>query len=299
MSGGFNQKYLRQRAPSERVFTFGSLTEWERAGDPENGNDTYIDERRDHMGKQPADWLGIPGEADGAQLLAVVRAGWPEGAQAVGGIAASLEVPPPVSIRRVRRRAEFGAEVDITEYWRGRGDQAWTKCTRQNRAGAQSVRLVASMQGLANASPVAFKYRGAAMLALADALNGAGYNVEIACEYRGGDYDLGMPDTAHRVTVKPATAPLDVAALASCISLIGYKRIVGFTAMCATGRSIGGFASMPAYLGENEFGGIENKIHERVSDPTTAANLAREWVAETLAEISASRSADNIDRQAA
>lgn len=175
-------------------------------------------------------WYGVAGGP--SVVKAILAAGeWPEGVarmqEALGNIGADL--PKPRSVKRARVRREFGSEVDVTEYWRGRGDQAWQHCERANRSGPQVVTVAFNMSIMAAKNASSLFWRGAAALCLADKLTEAGYNVEIIGMECGTKVSQdGRKDAMAEILVKPATAPLDLNALAVTACFAGFFRMTMF-----------------------------------------------------------------------
>jgi hypothetical protein len=173
------------------------------------------------------------GEARNKQtFISRVRDGWPEGAARLSEIAAT-HLGRPVSVRRVRKWADNGDTVEMSRVWAGRVDVAWQRCERQSRTAPRVVRLVPFIGGAAKQNESQFFYRGAAMARLSDALSEAGYNVEIvaACVGHGLGEKREDEHYAHALTLKPATAPLDLSNLAAVICQVGFFRYYTFRSM--------------------------------------------------------------------
>ena len=168
-----------------------------------------------------------------------LRDGWSDGAERIAGIDIP-NLPKPQSIRRARRRADFGAEVDVTEYWRGRGDVAWSTCKRAARPQITNVRIVPMIAGSCGQSSDQFFWRGAAVARLADALTDAGYNVEIIAAAVAETIGNGRkpPNYCHTFTIKDATAPLDTGLLAAVLCQQGFVRHYMFRSFAALRGSV-------------------------------------------------------------
>lgn len=180
-------------------------------------------------------WYGIAGGVNAVKAL-LAAGTWPDGTArmlaALGDIGADL--PQPRSVRRARVRRDFGAEVDVTEYWRGRGDQAWQHCVRASRHGPQVVTVAFNMAISASQHSDNLFWRGAAALCLADKLTTAGYNVEIiGIECGTNVSDDGKRHGVIEILVKPATAPLDLNALSLTACFAGFFRFTLFHVMQA------------------------------------------------------------------
>ena len=177
------------------------------------------------------DWYGV-GSVD--EVLSILdHGGWEEGAKTMQDLADYIDVPPPLSIRRHRRRDQQGDSLDIHAVYAGNLERAWERPVRDGGLGRQNITLVASMQGLAHLEARTYLWRGAACLILCDLLTSAGYNVEIWGEYRcafTSQPKIQNP-LVHRIRLKDGRVPVDVSSLASTICLAGFKRVLGFSAM--------------------------------------------------------------------
>lgn len=142
------------------------------------------------------------------------------GVDRIQKIAAKLTAPSPKSRRRRPVRAAAGDELDIQRVWQGDLDTAWRTTRREQSIGPSRVLLVVDAMASASTESNELAARGAAVLALADLLCGAGYAVQIvaACEDSGfmaGDYDSRY---SCEVTLLEAGQVLDLHKLASLIA---------------------------------------------------------------------------------
>lgn len=166
------------------------------------------------------------------KLDAHLTQGWEEGVARLREIQGEAQAGAAVTVRNVRRRrvrGEQGAEVDVTAYWRGRGDVAWERCVRDAATKVRAVHIVPMLCGVCTLTADQFFYRGAAAVRLCDLLTEAGYNVAItaaaiapqigdgytsAKEY---DYAVGIP-------IKPYLAPLEINTVAAVLCEVGFTR---------------------------------------------------------------------------
>lgn len=230
-----------------------------------------------------ARWYGLDtndvGDALPLNVRTATRHGWPEGVarmrEALDGIGATLQ---PRNVRRVRRWADFGDSVEMSRVWAGRVDVAWQRCERQQRPAAQNVTIAANITALAGVDARALFWRGAAVLKLADLLTTAGYNVRIdAIRQSRNAYEDGAA-ILQRVTVKEATAPLELNSLAATLCLSGFFRVVFFQCQClGPGTARQSFGKSETYTSTTgEICGVEACM---------SAEAARRWVEHSIAKI--------------
>lgn len=178
------------------------------------------------------DWLGVESVAEVQRIIE--NGGWEEGARTMQDLADYIDVPPPLSIRRHRRRDRQGDTLDIHSVYAGNLEKAWERPVRDGGLGRQNIVLIASMQGLGGLHARTYLWRGAACLILCDLLTSAGYNVEIwgeyRCDFHGRSPKIQNP-LVHRIRLKDGRVPVDVSSLASTVCLAGFKRVLGFSAM--------------------------------------------------------------------
>jgi hypothetical protein len=179
-----------------------------------------------------AEWYGV---SSVDEVMAIIdHGGWEDGAKTMSDLADYIDVPPPLSIRRHRRRDRQGDTLDIHAVYAGNLERAWERPVRDGGLGRQHIVLIASMQGLGGLHARTYLWRGAACLVLSDLLTAAGYNVEIwgeyRCDFRNRHVKLKNP-LVHRIRFKHGKVPIDPSSLASMICLAGFKRVIGFSAM--------------------------------------------------------------------
>ncbi|TFH48659.1 MAG: hypothetical protein E4H01_05905, partial [Lysobacterales bacterium] len=186
-------------------------------------------------GKQ---WYGVENQKAAHAIFAA--GAWPEGVERMLAALGDLQGDTkPRNIRRTRTRSDFGAEVDVTEYWRGRGDVAWSSCRREQRTGPQTVTVAINPSISAGEDAEKIFWRGAAALCLADKLTVAGYNVEIVLLFcvHGLFTESSIrasrdDDAVIECCVKSARAPLDLNALAVSACLGAFPRELIFKTLC-------------------------------------------------------------------
>lgn len=249
------------------------------------GNAGLLANRRENIGDP--EWMGLPYShpRDLAAVAATLNAGWTEGAEQVRAMAEalSLQVPEPMGRRRRVRWSDDGAEYDRERAAMGH-DLCYRSPRREMRRAPQSVRIVVQPGGLSNVSTRALATRGATACLLAEILTAAGYNVEILAACHAEDGDNSSIHFLELIEVKPANAPLDVAAVAATVAhpaffrgmiLANRKRVADFKHFDTRTRKID--AKM---IEENApYEGINFTLaYEEADNATDAAN----WIKKAL-----------------
>lgn len=181
-----------------------------------------------------------------ASLNAHLTAGWPEGVDRVRQINATAEGGAPLTVRNVRRRrvhGEAGAEVDVTAYWRGRADVAWSRCVRDSETKIRAVHIVPMLCGVCTLEADQFFYRGAAAVRLCDVLTAAGYRVAVtAAAIAPYVVDMGRTENHYAVAIplKPYTAPLELNTLTAVLCEVGFTRHYVFKHIGTAPFKVGG-----------------------------------------------------------
>lgn len=252
--------------------------------DPGGGMSSKWQSHGKDQGPSNVKIYGVPSVADAEAILA--SGTWSEGVKrmqdALRVIGATLR---PRSIRRVRVRRDFGSEVDITEYWRGRGDVAWQHCERAARNGPQSVTLATNLSINRDKHSDVLFWRGAAVLAVADALTAAGYNVEIIALECGKNFsEDGKRDSVLEICLKSALAPLDLNALAVPACCGAFFRMTTFRLLSNYGFPVAsGLGQAATY---EDIGGTKADPRRMyIAEHCTNQASARKWVNDTLRAI--------------
>lgn len=156
--------------------------------------------------------------------------GWPEGADKIKKALEALQITVPMSVRRRLQRTDQGDELDIHAVNRGDLSHAWTARHRRRSRSKLQVRLVLQLNLLARTDAEELFWRGAAAVRFADLLTEAGYSVEIVGAVASKKVSgFASNDTVLATfPVKPADAPLDIAALTGVVANAGFHRIYGF-----------------------------------------------------------------------
>ncbi len=131
--------------------------------------------------------------------------------------------------RRLAHRREDGGELNAGA-WVRRELDGWNRMERTafNR---KVVRIAVNIGITCRGKPEQTYYRGAAAIALADALDAAGHSVEIVAITCGKGVDTSMPFN-HRIVVetiaKHSDTPMDIDSMSLICAEIGFFRTIGF-----------------------------------------------------------------------
>lgn len=226
-----------------------------------------------------APWLGLP---DDDCRKALDSGTWEDGVSrmraALDGIECALR---PMANKRRRVRRDQGAEVNLPDYWRGRGDIAWSDCRRMPVTSARRVIIRVKFGGIAKVKPEQMFWRGGAALMLADKLQAAGYQVRVEAVHTSRHVSN---DDRHvfcvRVPVKAYDAPLDLNSLAVTVALAGFFRVTTFRAKCAmrgvVNSSFGATCRYDEYMPRFEDAGVVSVLAE--TDDADSEEDAANWV---------------------
>ena len=246
--------------------------------------DAWLSDRSD------LEWNGL-GTMRGRDTVTTLRNGWPEGAQRIAEGVGSIEAPALVSVRRRVRRGSEGDEVDMQRVWAGDLDHAWARCVPVSVVAPRRVRIIVDMcaNGMANARELF--WRGAAGVALGDALCEAGYGVTMASAFAADESENGRTGRYGRwgvyVTTKPYEAPFSAVAMAAATACAGFFRVAGFAAMARLARrersnTLGTPLDLLACdLIPADPGALTLVVGPRVM----SADAARAWVAASIATL--------------
>lgn len=152
-------------------------------------------------------------------IAAMAEPKFDAGVKRIETLARKIDVPAPRSIRRRLTRGDHGDELDMSRVWNGDLENAWTRATRQASQGASRVLVQVFVGAPSSTKSEQVAWRGVAALALADALEQAGYTVNVeamrranlACSGNTARHDIS-------VTVKADGEPLDLHRAASLIA---------------------------------------------------------------------------------
>jgi hypothetical protein len=182
-------------------------------------------------------WYGTEGGWDGVERL--LNEGWPEGLRRMEDAVKALVPSGVATIRRRRKLASFGDNLDIQRVYAGDLDRAWdtTERSPQRGLGRIVVTLLVNLGANANVTSEQLFWKGASAVALAKALEESGRRVRIigyTCgvnRYEGEGEDDWTVDT---VMLKDEAEPLDLERLAVTTGLAGFFRRYLFTSYLNT-----------------------------------------------------------------
>lgn len=166
-------------------------------------------------------WYGNASQDDIERLL---TDGWPEGAARLAKLSEQVSVPALKTRRRVGVWSREGSELSVERAMRGQWDTAWRTARRQTTVGPQTVELYCMYGGSAFESAESLFWQGAVTAALADMLEGAGYNVRITgCFMHGGPDWKGWLNRSD-VIVKDSSEPMQLDSIAAILCHAGLYR---------------------------------------------------------------------------
>lgn len=107
------------------------------------------------------------------------RDGWPEGVKRMRKALSAIKPARAKSIKRRRRWADQGEEVDIHRVFSGNLDKAWRGFERRQAFGSPIIRVWIEASAHCGRSAESLFWRGAAGTAMVEALEEAGYRCEV------------------------------------------------------------------------------------------------------------------------
>lgn len=177
-------------------------------------------------------WYGDLESMDEAADL--LEKGWPEGAERVSKLAASISdvLPKAKSVRRKLRWAEDGDEVDRDRVLSGDLDHSWRSSRREAVDAPRTISIETNWGGNCHLTAEQLFWQGAMAAALADRLEDAGYRVEIyADNYVHHSRGAKTGHSLTRVRIKEAESPLRPDVLAAALCHAGIFRTFGILAI--------------------------------------------------------------------
>ena len=183
-------------------------------------------EKSEETGKAShyGEWYGS-GIKNGIEIDRLGRDGWPKGIERVGGFAKDLSAQPPTGIRRKTRRGWNGQELDIHAVNAGRLPKSWISRRRQRATKYRSISIALDMGINANISESVLFWRGASVMRTAEALQHAGYNVEIIAFCASDGLLSGKSGRfTYSCIVKSFRAPIELTSLVFTTCSAGFFR---------------------------------------------------------------------------
>lgn len=181
-------------------------------------------------------WLGVPG----SQIDDTLTHGWREGAERLAAMQRP-EVGIGRTNRRRRVRGDHGDSLDPHAVMRGDLGRAWERTRRTESKAPLFVTIWANCGLMGKTSAEQAFWRGAAIVAICDALTLAGHQVEVI-GYRysaSGTFKANKAKhQAYFVPVKRFDDRLDVELLATVTCLAGFHRTAGWAVMLNTPNEV-------------------------------------------------------------
>lgn len=202
---------------------------------PEQNRVHYLNSAAEH-GNDAGRWYGVPA----SKIADTLAAGWREGAERL----ATMQ-RPEVGIgrtnRRRRVRGDHGDSLDPHAVMRGDLSRAWERTKRTETKSPLFVTVWANLGLRSEVSAEAAFLRGAAIVALCDALTLAGHQVEVIGYRYSRSHTFHANKEKHHayfVPIKRFDDRLDIELLATVACLAGFHRSAGFAAIAASPNQI-------------------------------------------------------------
>lgn len=216
---------------------------------------------------------------------------FPAGVARVERLSAAVDMPSPVSIKRRMTRGDHGDEVDMQRVWTGHLETAWTRAKRMATPNVARVLIGVFVSSSAATDSDRMAWRGVAALALADALEKAGYSVAIRVISRS-TLNCAAPDVRADVDValKREGQPLDLHRAASMIAspLLFRAAILGHNAQCAPFQVREGLSTSNHERASVDASGFDASFI--VTRAVESQATAQAWLAKAVQDIEARNS---------
>jgi len=212
---------------------FDSVADIEKVRPSSNNAKAWNSTVRGYHSGGNRSWFGV---GSVQEVKNATSKGWPKGLKRIRESIKALVPRGVATIRRRRIRSDFGDHLDMQAVYSGNLDRAWGTTERrvQRGLGRTVTTLLVNIGGLAHLSSEALFWKGAAAVALADALEKSGRSVRIVAfsSARGVYLKYGFEHklTTITVEVKAPNMPLDCQRLATVSALAGFFRFYIFRA---------------------------------------------------------------------
>ncbi len=176
-------------------------------------------------------WMGSISKADLNQL---VSQGWAEGARKALALVESFKdsLPAPTSRKRRAQWSDQGDDVEMQRVYSGHLDTAWRRTVRVDTIAPQIVSIALPWAHSAMWGASALFWGGAAVLAITDLLEDAGYSVNlVALNCVQADISQDWLDIT-QVNIKRAGEPLRPDSVAAMFCHAGTYRYYGIQSCC-------------------------------------------------------------------
>lgn len=176
-------------------------------------------------------WFG-PGFTNMDQIIHTINNGWPDGAARIMKALSQVDLPRVRSVRRQKRRSDFGDHLDIQRVYAGDLEHAWTRTDRVDGSQTigRNVLIACNIGGRADLSAEALFWRGAVTVRLAELCAVSGRNVEIYAYNKCSGFPRERDQVFTSVLVKRYSEPVDVERLAAVVALPAFFRYAIFKA---------------------------------------------------------------------
>jgi hypothetical protein len=173
-------------------------------------------------------WFG--GLRNFHEAVTLMTEGWSEGAARIHELSAEVKPTGAKSIQRKIAWRDDGDEICNDRLRSGNLDTCWRGSRRQTNIGPTLVTVNVNWGGLRNVTAKQMFWQGAAVCALVDALEEAGYRVRvIANNWSVVDRQANFKALI-RVVIKDFPEPLQLDAMAAVLAHAGIYRTLGFMA---------------------------------------------------------------------
>ena len=184
-------------------------------------NASYLKQVLEH-GDSDGDWYGLQPGASFADVMATVLSGWSDGATRLFDASNEVKKPSMESLTRKTEYMDQGESICLDRLYAGEFEKMWRgfKPNRADKAG-RIVRINCNVAISSSVTPETAFWTGASALVLADALQNAGYAVEI--DLIAGAVNKER-EIVGKIRLKDADQPLSISGLASTMCLAGFYR---------------------------------------------------------------------------
>lgn len=212
-----------------------------------------------------------------------------QGVDRISALASEISAPVPVSRRRKPIQSDAGDELDQQRVWQGDLEHAWRATRREQSTGPSRVLILINAAASWNVSSQEMAIRGAAALALADALVSAGYTVQISAAVESKLTNTAKTRYSAEVVLLSASAMLDLHKLASLIaSALLFRGVLmdHMTRVCPTALAPG-----VGYLEDLKSDTVDATGYDYVATIENGQLCneydAKQWLAATVAALQA------------
>jgi len=194
-------------------------------------------------------WLGVESNQ---KVRNATDHGWEKGLRRIRESIKALTPRGVATIRRKKVRRDFGDHLDMQAVYSGNLDRAWETTERRVQRGIGRVvtTVLVNIGAYAHVTSEQMFWRGAAVVALVDALEQSGRRVRvIAFDATNGVYKSGQYNDLTVITIelKAPNAPLDCDKLAVATALAGFDRYYVFRALMSAPAKVRDGLGHPAY----------------------------------------------------